>query len=675
MTEKRLLGVAAAALLIELGLLISNYHFLWTPPKRAVDAVRIARVQASSNQVKVRSPIQLHWESVQMNQELYEGDEVATVGESQATLELEDGQRLELGANSLVVLRKNDSSQKAAFKLVLEQGVLRSQKTPVSPGARGILEIEVGGKKLMAQASTRFEIEKREEQKPRIDVSRGKVEVSDAVDSIVPSVAHPVLAKPQLKFPPIAATFDISKKNLVSLEWQKASEPGVEVTVEVARDSQFSDIVFRKTLRQPAAEFRAEKRGRYFWRVVKVFGVERVMSDVASFDIYKKLAPPQLRRPHVNIPVKTEHAPTIDPPSLNRPIIHYGDQSALDRFFDNFLNLFETPCFADEKPSNKSRYVVDLDWQSVNEAKGYFIQISSDPDFQFVLFGKTIPRNELIWKTDTAGLYYWRVAAIDSTGERGAFSEFNTFLIKAERNREGDESTYETYLKYDDYLKDKNRLSLFYGPEFTHYYFVGNNPISPAAVTSAKRTFANGQMLYSYWLNPHFSLEFKLRLDSNDFDANSYEIPGGQLPTKAYETIIALGLEKRFFEPNYFYTVQAGVVVSYIDLAITSTTSNQFLDYETFGFFGFYAMGGYHRFFGENWEAIIRAGGMFQHTGDSYRLSQVAIIEVKRSLGEWLAVGFWSDEVLSQYRMNATLLKGEGHSLSFRPMLFLEFKF
>ena len=77
-----------------------------------------------------------------------------------------------------------------------------------------------------------------------------------------------------------------------------------------------------------------------------------------------------------------------------------------------------------------------------------------------------LPSMSFVWRTDNPGFYYWRVAGIDADGDRGPFSEFNTFAIKADRNKAGDETTFDTYRLFDPYSPTTQKLRILWAPTF-----------------------------------------------------------------------------------------------------------------------------------------------------------------------------------------------------------------
>jgi hypothetical protein len=467
---------------------------------------------------------------------------------------------------------------------------------------------------------------------------------------------------------------------------------GTRSIVEVSRDEGFSDVVLRREIVDGSAqtEFSPSSKGRYFWRVTRLAGNSQAASAVAAFEVRRRLSSPVLYRPRVQRGITPVPARgPIEPPVLGRPVIRYQKESyrrdpgvtamrfalgMLDWMFGTEVKAAEGPAPDTEK--KPSRYEVDLDWEAVGGAKAYLLQISASEDFSHPIAEKITEDTTYRWRTDIAGSYYWRVAAIDPEGERGPFSEFNTFSIRAERNRQGDETTYDTYMPFDDYAKYRSNLRLTYGPVYSNYYFSSSRVDSPASVIFRKRSWLNGQVGFDYRVTPYYSLQFAARQDRATLDAADYESRPTQEALTQTETVFGVGVERRFFKPRHYFMVQGGVRVSYIDIPVLALTSQlDHLVFNAFGFFGPYAAIGARQLLGRDYDAGVILGGMFQYSGDSSRYSQYAAIEARRTVADWMHVGVRIDEIVSAYRFAADNLEGSGHSLTLRPLLIIDMSF
>lgn len=677
--DRRLVLLAGMALIFEFWILLSDYHFLWKAPVAESSAPRIAWVQNVEHQAKTRSPSQLNWTPAREGQELYEGDEVATLGESALTLRFVDGQVLNLGANSLLVLKRAENPGRESVSLVLVQGTIEQTPQPeqVDSHSSAGLEIEVGQKRIISKGGAGFKVESSAQlADPLINIQQGNVEVRDAVPA---SVAIGALSQPAPSLA-IRASF-LRPKNGEKLAWGYNGEGGVRlewkvedserpIVLELAKDPSFAAVLLHQELSQaPKGNllFRPPGSGHYFWRMSARRGGKVIVTPSASFDVTVDLAAPALHRPKIES--ETGGDKSIDPPVLRHPVIHYPPRSDL---LEKMLDWVIPVAAADESQKvaagGGQSYSVDLEWGPVSGAGSYVLQISSQPAFNPLIAEVKVGETRYTWKTVNPGEYYWRVAGVDASSDRGHFSEFNTFSIKAARNAVGDETSYDTYMSFDDYSHGQNRLKVSVGPSFTHYYFSGGDSKSPMGINLKSSTLRDFGFAYDYRISPYYSFQASARIVRYSLGADNFQ---GQLPVdplKLRDDMIAVGLERRVFEPHYFYSFRTGVRVSYIDLPVLRQDGN--LDVHSFGFFGAYLAAAIHTQLGAGFSTGGQLGGMYQNTGDSYRLTQYTSVDLSHPVTESFSLGISLEEILSGLRMDSDDLVGDGHSLDFRTLVF-----
>gem|GEM_PF-2318819 len=71
----------------------------------------------------------------------------------------------------------------------------------------------------------------------------------------------------------------------------------------------------------------------------------------------------------------------------------------------------------------KEAYEAVFDWETVEGADQYVIEISDTPDFQKPRLSQTVKKTEFVWSNFPLGTYYWRVAGGTHRGRLGVFSE------------------------------------------------------------------------------------------------------------------------------------------------------------------------------------------------------------------------------------------------------------
>jgi hypothetical protein len=687
-TDKNLIALALLALSVELVFLFSNFHFLYQTPQVTAHLEKIATVLQVSKRARSRSTFQLNWADLKKGETLYEGDEVATGDDSQLSIQFEDGQIVSLGANSLLELKRIRKTSGRSFNLSLLRGKLDVAENDVK---KSQLEIQVGSQKLIATGSTAIKVENNALGSANIQVSRGQIPIVTNPEAASEKVSVNVLQRfaelkpPKIKRPSDDSTIELSSSlKSVSLQWEQGEASLGETVIDVAKDPSFSDPLLHKvTSGAVPVDFHPSRKGTYFWRVTRRLGSRQVSSEVASFEVTRKVPAPILSRPKVETGIypQIHH---LDPPSLDPPVIHYKDETSMA---GEILNWILPSAQADEGVS--SVYSVDLNWQKIDEADGYVIQIAVDPAFKELSLEQTMATNTFTWKTDAPGSYFWRVASVD--GDRGSFSEYSTFRIIAQKNVGGDETTYESYALFDDYTKGRSTLSVFLGPQYQNYYFVdtankSQSLYSPFGVTLLTDTILNIDVSYDYILSPAWSFHSSARVIKNyasfdDFDSGdsqTYVNDGSKKST----TDIFLGIERRFFEPRSYFTLEGGVRAYFAGIVDSQQATQQGApnnlqigDYNPYGFFGAYLLASYDLLLGSHFDLNFKGGASFLTSNASSRFSQLAFLKLRKRFSDNLGFGFRFEEELAEYNFRDQQLFGDAHELDLFPEFFVEYKF
>ncbi|MBI3556779.1 MAG: hypothetical protein HY074_10990, partial [Deltaproteobacteria bacterium] len=605
-TSRRLTIGALLALVLEFWVLFSDVHFLWHPTTASGPRNLVASVQAISSRVMVRSPLQLSWTRVSPGDSLYEGDEIATLGDATATIRFTDSEQLTLGANSMLALRRARSVTRQTVKLALVRGTLLQATGTTAANTSGNLEIEVSGRKLVTNGTAGFKIQSADQGEPLIRLNDSPLAKPLAATKLVPqrlAIETPEAAK--LSGPDDGII--IADPDTVRLSWKTRSRPDL-TALEIARDERFTQLILNRPVpNQTSWLFKPEYKGRYYWRVTSGTVGERVLaSQVRFFDITRTLEKPKLIRPKIEQSTPTD-SHKLRAPELKKPAVRYNESSAYWRLLHLAWSALIADAIAEDAPAQApapeptdppsvpaSHYKVNLNWYGVAGAHAYTLQVATEPKFTHLVAEKVLTEPAYIWRSEVAGFYYWRVAAIDADGDRGPFSEFMTIDIKAERNVMGDDSTYETFLRYDEYSAHQQQFRLMLGPTLQRYHSSSTDTAnSPANVSYARTTLRQAQVEYAYRVNSYYSVQFLLRTEAAGLRAENFRDRPGQNQINYNETIIGLGVERRFFEPSHYYSLAVGVRNSFID--IPTRDSDTQLTMTSFGFLGAYGIFGYHK--------------------------------------------------------------------------------
>jgi len=93
-------------------------------------------------------------------------------------------------------------------------------------------------------------------------------------------------------------------------------------------------------------------------------------------------------------------------------------------FLENvFEGLVASVAHAEPADSEALGWEADFEWEAVDGANHYVIEISSTPNFQETLKSQSVHSPRFTWKNMRPGTYYWRVAAVKPDGQVGLFSE------------------------------------------------------------------------------------------------------------------------------------------------------------------------------------------------------------------------------------------------------------
>lgn len=107
----------------------------------------------------------------------------------------------------------------------------------------------------------------------------------------------------------------------------------------------------------------------------------------------------------------------LQAPRLKTPVIKSSEKEKPSSKF-RWWNLFLTPAYA------ASLDEVVFEWEKVDGAEFYIVEISTEPDFRNLLETQNVKSTSFIWKKfDRKKRYYWRVASGASKRRMGYFSE------------------------------------------------------------------------------------------------------------------------------------------------------------------------------------------------------------------------------------------------------------
>lgn len=383
------------------------------------------------------------------------------------------------------------------------------------------------------------------------------------------------------------------------------------------------------------------------------------------------LLKPSLHRPVIRAPAGAGPGVLI-PPTPKKSIIRYPDSSQIIQPTHWMSHLFSIhEAYADEARF----YEVDLEWDEVPGAHHYVLQISADPRFKKLVHSSEQAEKRLNWKTDIPGTYYWRVAGVTSDKQRGPFSEFVTFNIRANHPESNDETTFNTYGRFDDYSTRRSTFRVLTGPNWTQYSFSPNDrKVSTEKINYTKLSFINLQTEYDYRLSPYTSIAAGIRAERSTLKNGDFEARPQQDPLSQDEIMFSGGVERRYFWPKHYWTLLVGLRVSYLDTPMLKPGKTQ-IEMTNLVFVGPSAIVGFHKDLSNKTLFSTRLGGVAQYTGSELRLVQLGELELKRTLNDSIALGLRFSETFSYFSYDSDDLNGSARSLGVRPLFFMEVRF
>ncbi|MGD2273011.1 MAG: FecR domain-containing protein [Desulfobacterales bacterium] len=306
-----------------------NRHFTGTDDAQesATVLATAAVLSLARNTVKSKGAGEIAWRTAKTGKPLYDRDAVQTLNNSAAVIQFDENTNLDMGANSLVIIKRLTQDPRRREKrsfMVLVDGELRGklghsdqESVYLEIGTPGATLSTHGGKQAIETVD--FKISVNPDKSTTISVYGGSAEVSaegqtvtvEANQSTVVALNQKPL-DPQmlpraviLKRP--SGNNSFSYRNLppkIRFTWQSQPD-ALRYHFVLARDAAFRDVVTDERLSKARFTHGNLKRGTYFWKVSAVEKtIEGFFSETRRLRIIRDLKPPTLR---VQFPPKTIH--------------------------------------------------------------------------------------------------------------------------------------------------------------------------------------------------------------------------------------------------------------------------------------------------------------------------------------------------------------------------------
>lgn len=284
-----------------------------------------AVLSRKQNAVKSKSSEAIAWQKAFEGKQLYDRDAVQTLENSAADITFDEKTILNMGENSLIVIKRLQQDpvykEKRSF-LVLVDGDMRGR---LGTGGETSLHLAVGTQAATVRAQggakvtepVDFKLSVNPDKSSTIAVYSGKAEIEAEGKKVIvrenqatvvnlngqPLEPRTLLPAVVLKSPSVGEEYyyrDLQPK--IRFAWEKIPE-ATEYRLVIARDSLFFDIVTDERLSKNRFSHGNLKKGSYYWKVSAFSeSIEGRFSEIRSFKVLQDQNPPRLQ---VRFPPKT----------------------------------------------------------------------------------------------------------------------------------------------------------------------------------------------------------------------------------------------------------------------------------------------------------------------------------------------------------------------------------
>lgn len=372
----RMILFLAVALFVFAACLVWDDSILF-PKQQDSDSNAVGEAKITKSDVRRKSRRDFSWSGLAPQAPLFSGDSLFTGKDSELQLVLNDGTEMTISENTLIVLEKSSTSlnldlkygevdriENSQNKIVLNQGGERSEFLSSQKSVLSIKSKE--GKAVLKVISGEVKVKNNKGESKIVAGKEDKIQIEKPIPKVI---KPPVLIAPfnnviylpeSMRILTQAGSFSNAP---LEFKWESNSENSV--FLQIAKDKDFKDMIFKKELLDNTYILtNLPPVGKYFWRVGSISSVGRSVlnSSVHILDLEKD---PQL--------------------SLT---------------FPPHQNISWVP---------KGKRVQKFTWMANSLTKDYDLEVASDAEFKNILFKVTTNKGSFDWKVPEFGRYHWRV--------------------------------------------------------------------------------------------------------------------------------------------------------------------------------------------------------------------------------------------------------------------------
>ncbi|OFZ10579.1 MAG: hypothetical protein A2Z20_08950 [Bdellovibrionales bacterium RBG_16_40_8] len=378
------------------------------------DGQVIGHIVNVKKDARIRGSQSLMWHDAFVKEKLYEQDRLFAGFDSEILFELSNEQKLNLSANSMVILHTKNNSTLLNLQLGSVEVVVEAAKSVKfihndkifeirTVVGKGLIHINKKNEDVLNILSLESNIEVKADDK-KVEVKKG-----EAINVQKTNIEHKALPeKIILSFPKNKSAilsqnaFEKHEGTLVDFYWQKV-EGAAPYLLELSKSSDFTQLTYSKTVTSSFVTHNLQN-GSYFWRVKSV-PLKDLKSDIYELNV-------EISKPSIQEPVQLPQAKAQPEPLKPKPLKPKKSikKVALIKAPEINLPLHKTTIVASDKKNIDPLF---FNWEATPDAVMYEIQFSDDAKFKNILkIEKVLKNTFLLKKHFTNSLIYWRIRSI-----------------------------------------------------------------------------------------------------------------------------------------------------------------------------------------------------------------------------------------------------------------------
>jgi len=280
-------------------LLVRAFAESYRPEERQME--KIGQLERRTNQVRRRADGTLVWHGLDTGESIFGRDAVYAGEDSEAVIRLDDGSRIEVDQNSLVLVQHITDSEASDLPLLAVE-LLRGRASSQLSSQR--VAIRAGGAKLRLKKGGEVTVRLGKDRSAKIDVARGQAEVetenasikmAEGQRGVIDATGQQTQPIQSLNIALVAPgpserRFSASPKQEVTFQWKPRQGVGSYV-FELSRDADFTNTIAAEKTKSLTVVRAGLEAGRYYWRVRGKLSSGEALSEDRKLTLVLDTAP------------------------------------------------------------------------------------------------------------------------------------------------------------------------------------------------------------------------------------------------------------------------------------------------------------------------------------------------------------------------------------------------